>query len=281
MNALFILKIFSSLCLFTSLFLLVSCFDSEESPQRVEGKSSSSSTRFQLNPGLDLWDQHFASLKYTTQIDTWSCNSEEEPVQKLSETYLLTQGQSQDTVAVKHYDDFSKVTAVFIKAPQGRGYYWGEAYDIDSVHWVDTRTIKAYSGDQRAWQEEREYNELFQLQSIKRYSSPEKILIWNTYQYQGDQLVSIHDHLLNEKVEYFYTEGQLVKEWVSTSEDNKVDIIEYQYLEEDGLRQGLSPEGKLVIEQSLDSLGRTLTLKEWDAHGRLHCTTHRYLSSKP
>ena len=207
----------------------------------------------------------------------WKCDSNEQLLHKTSETWLTTRG---DTLATKTFDEFNQLIGVQIKTPQHSNYFWGEEYSVDSIHRVAPDTLKAYYEGQKTWHEYRRYNN-FQLMEIKRFTRPDSPLVWDVFSYDRDgRIESVFDMTSKDKQIFEYKGEQLFKEWIQTADGHSVDQISYTYLEQDGIRVGQDESEKKVTEESFDEQDRPLSIKEWDARGKVHCKIFNYMNVK-
>lgn len=224
---------------------------------------------------LSLWDSLVAPLEPSIHehIQVWTCDTNEAPVTKLQDIYLNTQS---DTLAIRDLDSYGNIQTFRLRGPQGREYRWGEG--IDSIHWVSPELGKAYQADIKLWHEERKFDPThFKLHEVKRFSTPNKPLIWEQYTYNSQgKLTLLLDKVSGESIHYKYSDDLLVKEWTSTQGESILDIIDYEYFEEDHLKKGLDANGKVILEESTDDRGRIISLEEWDARGQRHCQLYQY-----
>jgi hypothetical protein len=250
---------------------LLACSELSESPAGKEKNDLKSKHR--QHAGLSLWNQHFPTLKYHTHRVQWECDSTESPIYKVNESYLSVQG---DTLAMKTYDEFNQLIGVQIASESESHYFWGDIYVLDSIQVQSFDTLKAYAQGQKIWHEYRRFNNL-KLMEVKRFSVPEKPLVWDVYAYDQDgNIDALFDMTTQDKKIYEYQQGKLKKEWIQATDGQAFDVVEYTYAEGEGLRMGRSSQGKLLIEEDLDPQGRPVVLKEWDSRGKLHCKMYQY-----
>lgn len=262
--------------------LLISCSDEESGKSRGESHdkplevSQEVSTHLSSkDSALSLWDSLMKPLEPSIQehIQVWTCDTNEAPVTKLQDIFLNTQG---DTLAIRELDSYGNIQTFRLRGTQGREYRWGEG--IDSIHWVSPELGKAYQADIKLWHEERQFDSThFKLSELKRFATPQKPLIWEQYTYNSQgQLILLLDKVSGESVHYKYSEDLLVKEWTSTQGESILDIIDYEYFEEDHLKKGLDAQGRVILEESTDDRDRLISIEEWDARGQRHCQLYQY-----
>ena len=224
-----------------------------------------------LSPGDSVWSSIESSIQYNQIIALWKCDSNETPTQLLEKIHL---NAKQDTMAKLSFDDFNKIIGIQARVADHKDFYWGAEYDIDSVHYVETSDLKAYRNDSIIWRESRVFGAPnFKLIERKRLSDPAKPLIHERFKYESNGvLISHKDLLLGETIHYDYQYGELTKEYIETKDGMQEEII-YEYSDQDGVRMGRQ-DGKLIIEEAIDSLGIVLSWREWDARGKEHCFTY-------
>lgn len=274
-----------------TLIVFSACSESDTSDDDSEGASSLQNSvldmktdKVDIKPKSDsalvLWDSLISPIQNQvhSEVQVWSCDSNEAPIAKLEDIYLNIKN---DTLAHRELDGYGEIQSFRVVGTSGREYLWGEG--VDSIHWVSPELGKAYQANQKLWHEERRFDpKTFKLSEVKRFSSPEKILLWEKYKYNSSAQITLsRDMVTQESRHYEYSDGLLIKEWSSLKGEFIDDTIDYEYYEEDHLKRGLNSRGKVIIEESLDDFGRVISLEEWDARGKLHCRLFKYSIESP